>query len=214
MTRPIHAALLALGLAGCSLFQGMRDKIPPREPQPGPAAGEYAGLSGAASRRDTLYDGLVHRATLTGTWLSPAVRQAGTRQLAEWQSWSPAELEAALVADEAAAAKGEEFVIALYTAERRHNDLDARPSIWRIVLDDGQRRADAAPAEAIPSDATTEQLFPYIGPFDTVYRVRVPWSGPPLAGRPFVLRMASALGTMELDFGPGGKRAVRPHTVP
>jgi hypothetical protein len=214
MSRRHVVALVAVALAGCAAIQGVRNRIPPREPQPGPATGEYAALREAASRRATLYDGLVHRANLSGTWLSPAVRQAGTRQLAEWQSWSPAELEAALAADKEAAAKGEEFMISLYTAERKHNDLDAKPSIWHVEIDDGEKRAEAASVEFVVADATTTQLFPYVGPFDLVYRVRIPWPGPPLEGRPFVLRVAGALGDLELDFGPGGKRTIRPHVAP
>jgi hypothetical protein len=207
-------AVLLVALAGCGAIQGVRSRLPPRAPQPGPAAGEYAALREAASRRASLYDGLVHRADLSGTWLSPSVRLAGTRQVAEWQGWRPAELEKALEADRVAAAKGEEFVVALYTAERKHNDLDAKPSIWHIELDDGTTSAEAASVEWIPADATTVQLFPFAGVFDTLYRIRVPWSGEPLPGRPFVLRVAGALGELELDFGPSGKRAVRPHGAP
>jgi hypothetical protein len=213
MTRLLLAAALSLALAGCSLFQGMNERLP-RHPSPGPAGGEYAALREAASRHDSLYDGLVHRADLNGTWLSPAVRLAGTRQLAEWQSWTPGELEAALKADQAAAAKGEEFVLALYTAERKHNDLDVKPSVWHVEIDDGQRVAVASTVEVLTADATTQQLFPYVGPFDVVYRIRVRWDGPPLEGRRFVLRLAGAVGKLELDFGADGRRAPRPHVAP
>jgi hypothetical protein len=214
MSRHLAAALAALALSGCFAYKGVRDRLPPREPQPGPASGEWGPLRDAASRRDVLYDGLVHRAELSGTWLSPSVRQAGTRQLAEWQSWTPAELEGALAADRVADGKGQEFVVALYTAERRHNDLDARPSIWHVEIDDGTTRCTATAVEAVPSDATTVQLFPFVGSFDTVYRVRVPWTGAPLEGRAFVLRVGSALGKLQLDFGPDGTRARRPHLAP
>jgi hypothetical protein len=193
-----------LALAGCTTIGDVKNRISAREPQQGPASAEFGAVREAASRRDSLYDGLVHRADLSGTWLSPVVREAATRQLAEWQGWSEAELVKARAADRAAAEKGEEFVLALYTANRKHNDLDGKPSIWHIEVDDGVVRAEASSVEVITADATIRQLFPYVGTFDEVYRVLVPWKGAPLPGRPFVLRVGSALGKLELDFGPKG----------
>lgn len=215
LTRRAAVALAcALALAGCGAVQGVRSRLPPRQPRPGPEASAYKGLRDAASRSARLYDGLVHRASLSGTWLSPPVRQAGTRQLGEWLSWTPAELEAALAAGDADAARGEEFVLALYTADPAHNDLDARPSTWRAELDDGTDQAAATEVAFEESNPATMQLFNYVGKFDKVWRVRVPWTGAPLEGRPFVLRLSSALGSMVLDFGPGGRKAERPHQSP
>jgi len=216
VSRRAARLLLALGLAlaGCSAYREVRSTLPPLEPQPGPEAGDYATLRDAASRRARLYDGFVHRADLNGTWLSAEVRLAGTRRLAEWQGWSQAELDKALALDQAEAAKGEQFLLALYTADRHHNDLDAPSSTWRVVLDDGTTQATATSVEAVPADATVRQLFPYVGPFDVVYRARLPWTGAPLAGRPFTLKLLSALGPLVLDFSPGGTPADRPHQAP
>ena len=205
---------LAVALTGCATLGGVKDRATTREPRQGPATAAFAVEREGASRRAALYDGLDHRADVSGTWLSPEVRLSASRQLAEWQGWSEAELSKAQAADLAAGEKGEEFVVAVFTAERKHNDLDGRPSVWHIELDDGTQRAAAASVEAMVADATVLQLFPYIGPFDLVYRVVVPWKGAPLQGRPFVLRVASALGAMELDFGPRGQRTRRPFSGP
>ncbi len=204
----------ALALCGCGAIQGVRSRLPPREPQPGIEAGQWADLRDAATRQQKLYDGFIHRATATATWLSPEVREAATRRLGEWQGWSPAELEKALAADQAEAAKGEEFVLAFYTAERRQNDLDAKPSIWRIELADGTDQAAALSATMVADDATMKQLFPYVGPFDLVYRVRVPWKGARLEGRPFQLRVAGAVGRIALRFNEKAGDAERPHQAP
>lgn len=216
MRRRLATAGLALvvALTGCATLGGVKDRVTTREPPPSPASSAYGAVREAASRRDGLYDGLDHRADLSGTWLSPEVRLSASRQLAEWQGWSEAELQKAQAADLAAGDKGEQFVLALYTAERKDNDLDGRPSIWHIEVDDGAQRTEASSVEAIPADATVRQLFPYVGPFDVVYRVFVPWKGAPLAGRPFVLRVGSALGTLELDFGPRGQRTRKPFSGP
>lgn len=214
MTRRAALALLALALAGCGAIQGVKSRLPPREPQPGPEDGAYADLRDATTRRARLYDGFVHRADVTATWLAPVVRDAGARRLAAWQGWTAAELDAALAAQQAEAEKGEQFLVALYTADRKHNDLADQGSIWRIQLDDGTLQAPATSVEVVPIDANTRQLFPFIGPFDHVYRVRVAWSGAPLAGRPFSLKLLSSLGPLVLDFGEDGKKADRPHQAP
>jgi len=210
--RALLVALLAL--CGCGAIQGVKSRLPPRRPVPGPDAGEWADLRDAATRQAKLYDGFVHRASATATWLSPAVREAATRRLADWQGWSVAELEAALASERAEAAKGEEFVVSFYTAAWRDNDLDGSPSVWRFELTDGADQATAASASAVTDDATMKQLFPYIGPFDLVYRVRVPWKGAALDGRPFQLRIAGALGRLSLDFGVPAAEAERPHLAP
>jgi hypothetical protein len=214
VTRPLAVALLSLAVVGCGAVQGVKARLPPREPQPGPEDGAYADLRDDASRRARLYDGFVHRADLNGTWLTPAVREAGVRRVAAWQGWGKDELEAALAANRAEAAKGEEFVLSLYTADPRHNDLADKGSIWRVQLDDGEIQATATSVEVMPRDANTLQLFPFVGPFDVVYRARLPWTGAPLAGRPFTLKLMGALGPLVLDFGPGGKQAERPHQAP
>jgi hypothetical protein len=208
------AAAAALLLAGCGAIQGVQSRLPPREPQPRPDEGEWAKVRDAATRREKLYDGFVHRADATATWLSPPVREAGTRRLADWQAWATEDLAKALEADRAEEARGEEFVISFYTANARQNDLDSKESVWRLEIDDGTTRVAAGVVTSVKADATIKQLFPYVGPFDEVYRVKVPWSGAPLAGRPFVLRVAGALGKLELDFGPEGKPADRPHVAP
>lgn len=214
MTRRHALALLALALAGCGAVQQVKSRLPPREPSPGPDDGAFAALRDASSRGARLYDGFVHRATLNGTWLSPEVREGATRRLAAWQGWGPAELAAALQADQAEAARGEQFLLALYTAERRQNDLSSQGSVWRVVLDDGTTQATAAAVEVVPIDANVKQLFPYVGPFDVVYRARVPWTGAPLAGRPFTLQVRGAVGPLVLDFGPGGGRPKKPAQAP
>jgi len=214
VTRRRALALLALALAGCGTWQGVKSRLPPREPQPGPDDGAYADLRDAATRSARLYDGFVHRADVTVAWLSPEVRDAGTRRMAAWQGWSTAELDAALESERAEAARGEQFFVSLYTADRKHNDLADPGSIWRIQLDDGAQQASASAVEVVPIDANALQLFPFIGHFDRAYRVRVPWTGAPLQGRAFSLRLLSSLGPLALEFGPGRAMTDRPHQAP
>jgi hypothetical protein len=168
----------------------------------------------AASRRASLYDGLVHRANASATWYSPLVREVGLRRLSDWQGKTAEETEQAVAKGLADALLGEEFVVAFYSAERRTNDLDAPRSVWHLELDDGETRVPASEVVALTTDATIRQLFPYVDPFDVVYRVRFKWTGRSLEGRPFTLRIGGGLGALLLDFGPDGKPPSAPRLAP
>jgi hypothetical protein len=209
MTRAATISTLALLLAGCASGVPMR-----RAPVPGPEVGEWGLLRDSASRRTSLYDGFVHRANASATWFSPRVREAGVRRQAEWEGKNQAETEEAVAIGRADALLGEEFLISFYTAERRANDLDAPRSIWHLELDDGETRVPALEIIGFTTDATIRQLFPYVDPFEVVYRVRFKWTGAPLEGRPFKLRIAGGLGALVLDFGPDGERTFTPRLAP
>ncbi len=192
-------AAAALAAAGCH----------PRQPLPITREGEWAAVRDAATRRFVLYDNFDHRATATATHLSMVVREARSRRLAEWLGWTEQELAASLAQEKKEYAQGEEFLLAFFVADSRWQDLDAPASIWRVAV-----KVDGADVLATRTTALTENanllaLLPYIGPFDVVYRVRVP--RPPsgeLAGKPFVLELASGLGKVELDWAEIPKKPV------
>jgi hypothetical protein len=187
------AAAAALALAGC---------VHARAPVPQTVEGEWARERDVATRRAFLYDGLKHRATATATLQSLAVREARARRLAEWYGWTPAELEDRLAKERGEAAAGEEMLVSFYSAQHKDDDLDAPRSVWRIAVKVDGADLLATRVTSIDRDATTLGLYPYIGPFDTVYRVFLPHaSAGPLGGRAFVFEIASALGKLTLDFG-------------
>jgi hypothetical protein len=183
--------------AGLGLGCGLRAYAP----VPSPTMGEWATAWEPATRAAQLYDGFSHRANATVTHLTLPVREARARRLGEWLAWTPKELEDRLAAERAEAAAGEDFVVAFYTADPKANDLDGTESIWRLALQLDREDVIASDVTALAPDATLRQLFPYVGPFEVVYRVRFPRRPDgDLAGRPFVLLIASALGQLSLDF--------------
>lgn len=198
----VLAAATGLLLAGCPIH--------PRAPLPPPRAGEWAVARDAATRRAVVYDVLDHKATATATHLSLPVREARARRLGEWLGWTPKELEDRLATERAEAAAGEEFVVSFYTADPKWNDLDAPRSVWRVSLRTGDVDLLATRVTSIDSNATTVGLYPYVGPFDVVYRVFLPHppSGP-IDGGAYVLEIASALGKVTLDYGAPGSKSVR-----
>ncbi len=200
------AAVAALALAGCMLH---------RAPVPQTTEGEWAVQRDVNTRRAFLYDGMNHHATATATLLTLAVREARARRLAEWLGWTPVELEARLAQERADAAQGEEMILSFYAAERRDDDLDAPRSVWRIAVKVDATDLVATRVSAMERNATTLGLYPYVGPFDTVYRVFLPQSpGGPLAGRGFVFEIASARGKLRLDFAQPNGPITPQETVP
>jgi hypothetical protein len=186
------AALAVLG--GCALL--------PRAPSPTTLEGEWAAKRDPSTRRAFLYDGLTHRATATATHLSLAVREARARRLGEWLGWTPVELEQRLAQERKEAAETEEFVVALYTAEPRFNNLDAPRSDWRVALKVDGADLLAKKVTALDRDAAVLGLFPFVGPFDVVYRVIIPMpQAGPVDGREYTFELASALGKLSLDYG-------------
>jgi hypothetical protein len=213
MTRSWRVASLlavaaAVGAAGCTTVNYYRTKAP----DPGRNEGEWAAIRNSNTRRAILYDQFQQRAMATATYLSPVVREARTRRLGEWLGWTQKELDERLRAEAAEAAKYDDFQLAVFTSQRKSNDLDAKSSIWRLALQlDTGDEVVTRDATALDANATVTGLFPYVGGFDTVYRIRfnrVP--GGPLAERPFALVIASALGRMELHYGDGSVGPDRP----
>jgi hypothetical protein len=205
------AAAMAV-TTGCGGLNALRTKAP----DPGTREGEWALVRDAATRRAMLYDRFVHRATVTATYLGPKERDARVRRLAEWMGWTDEERAAQVKAEEAEAAKYDDFIVAFYTADRKANDLDAQNSVWRLSLDLGAgEQVVTRDVQVLEPNANVTRLFPYVSPFDDVYRVRFNRvKGGPLDGRTFDLAIASAIGRMELTFGDGAVGPDQPETSP
>jgi hypothetical protein len=194
--RQAAAALALVVLGGCATL------LHPHEPQPRSTEGDWAKARDQNTRRALLYDGLNHRATATATLLTPAVREARARRLAEWLGWTKAELDQRLAQEQKEAAEGEELFLSFYTSDSRENDLDATRPIWRVAVKLEDTDLVARRMTSVDRDANTVGLFPYVGQFDVVYRILLPPApGGSLADRKFALEIASGAGRLELDFG-------------
>jgi hypothetical protein len=195
-------ALAAALLSGCGML--------PHAPIPEVEEGVWPQERDAATRRIDLYDGFEHRADLWTVRLTPAVREERVRRLAAWLHWPPSELEARLALERSDAAKWDEFIVFLYTADRKWNDLDAPESIWRIEFDMGGGEEVVGRAQAVERNATFDALFPMGRAFDTAYRVRFPRYDAEIVPRSGMLRFSSALGEMQLPYTPGSKPVPAP----
>lgn len=174
-------------------------------PDPSTKEGAWAESRDAATRTAKLYDALADVAFATATFQSPAVRTARVDRLAQWKGMLPAEKEALLAKERAESAEGEDFLLAFFTDDRRANDLATDRGTWRVALVvDGNEQALPAKVSLVKRDPTLQVLYPYITDFETVYRIRFPKvpGSTPLAELPFQLRIAGALGTLDLAYAP------------
>ena len=99
------------------------------------------------------------------------------------------------------------FFVAVYTADRKWNDLSKPDSIWRLSLE-GSEGVTVSPSEIVQVkiDANLRAVYPYIDRFDKAYLVRFKLADPmnrlviePSSDR-FKLRIVSALGGADLEW--------------
>ena len=196
------AAALALALGGCVLF--------PRQPVPTTLEGEWAAERDRFTRGSKAYDRLDDKVFATATYQAPSVREARVERLAEWKAMTAEERERLVAAERADGEQWEEFLLAFYTNDRHSNDLASTRSVWRLalVVEGGGDVLPAGRPEIVRSDATITGLYPYVGQFDIVYRVRFPrWKGErPLHEVPFKLVVAGAPAKIELRFDQPAER--------
>jgi hypothetical protein len=174
-------------------------------PSPSTTEGAWAEARDAATRTTKLYNVLDDVAFATATYQSPAVRTARVDRIAQWKGMLPAERDALLARERTESAEGEDFLLAFFTEDRRANDLATDRGTWRVVLVvNGNEQALPAKISLVKRDPTLQALYPYITDFETLYRVRFPrYTGAaPLSALPFQLRIAGALGTLDLAYAP------------
>ena len=172
---------------------------------PSTREGGWAEARDGATRTAKLYDMLDDVAFATATWQSPEVRAARVERMAEWKGMLPAEKEALLARERSEAAEGEEFLLALFTDDRRANDLATDRGTWRVaLLVNGNEQALPVKVSLVKRDPTIQVLYPHVTDFDTLYRVRFPKlpGSAPLGELPFQLRIAGALGALRMSWEP------------
>jgi hypothetical protein len=179
-------------------------------PQPEPEPEEIRWVAARAGHTGTvkLYDGLALVAFADATWESPEVRAARVERVASWRAATEPERAALRAEEEALAARYDELTLSFFTPDTAENDLDASTTAWRIALVP-QAGPERLPVEVrvLRADALLRALYPTIGDFDVVYRIRFARAAEPLAP-PFTLRIAGPRGRIDFRFAPGAEPAV------
>lgn len=191
-----RAGLLALALLACA-------RLPLTEPAPSPTAqeGAWGRERVRFTRSGKIYDGLALNAFVSAVYEPLEAREARADRLATWRALTAPEREQLLAQEREDAARYEEFLVTMFTPDRQDNDLSSKKSIWRVALvvpGAGEILPDRIEEQRV--DATIRELYPNVGDFDLVYRVRFPHVAEPLVGRTFTLRLAGSRGRVDLDY--------------
>jgi len=182
--------LLAAALASCSFVQN---------PSLGPEAEAWAAARQRFTRSARFYDRLESHSTGSATWQAPEVRRSRAEQVAAWRAMTSEERQALVAAEEAEAARWDEFLLALYTTDAKANDLDAPRSSWRVALVRPEGEKLPAEVRSLPATPELRALYPAIRDHDLVYRIRFARSSSAGEG-PFTLRIAGSEGRLDFAF--------------
>ena len=185
-----RAAGLLLLLMACRL---------PPQPRPPGDQGDWAAARDRVTRSGKLYDGLTTNAFAHVIYLPRDVREARVARVAAWKVLTAAETEKLLAIEREEAARYDDFLVFLFTPDRLDNDLETMRSVWRVALVvDGQPDRLPESVREVRPDAMLRELYPVLGDFDTVYRLRFARGDAPRG--PFTLRLAGAKGRLDFDY--------------
>ena len=139
------------------------------------------------------------------TYLSWPMREARVKRLGQFKAMTQPEIDARLEQERAEWATHHVFDFGAWTQDPKYDDFDRKDSIWRLALiADGVEVLPAEVERVRRVDHNTRALYPYMGQFWVLYRVKFPKVRPdgtpvlPPGTREVRLRVTSTLGQAEL----------------
>jgi hypothetical protein len=203
--------LFAVAALASTLACARVERLLDRSPKPSPEDGAWALQRDLWTRKASVYDGFAMRVLAAATYQAPEVRRTRAERTAQWKAMTAPERGAVLAQEEGELATFDEFLLWITTSDPSDNDLTSRDTAWRIALVlPGGVEVLAQDVVELRSDALLRTLYPDIGDFDLVYRLRFQrppgvqtWTGP------FSLRIAGPRGRLEFPFGDGAPAAQR-----
>lgn len=101
-------------------------------------------------------------------------REAMSRVYAEKYQLSESELQSRIWNEYQEAERGPEFVVILYTYDKKWNDLDSRESIWRLRLEREDQEYTPVSVVKVKPTPTDETFYPFSAPWTQMYVVLFP----------------------------------------
>ncbi|MBF0491460.1 MAG: hypothetical protein HQM15_01610 [Deltaproteobacteria bacterium] len=109
-------------------------------------------------------------------WMSPELREAQDKYLAQHYKDSAADLKARETKSEKIEHQYTEFLVFFYTYNKKWNDLDAPESLWQLRLEAAESHLKPSEIIKVKPTPLEESLYPYLAPWVKMYRVRFPVS--------------------------------------
>ncbi len=131
------------------------------------------------TREARSYRGLDLELLVAATYQSTPFRAAYVSEYAKIHKLEPSVMKQMADAEEQAARRYYQFIIAAYVNERRLNDFSRTDSIWKIYLTvgNGKRLEPVEIQKPKYADPIIRHFFPYVTPWKSAYTVRFPKSG-------------------------------------
>ena len=195
MTR-IVPTLPLLFLAACSFQQ---KKAPLDTPPVNPSA--YDSLIKDFTHSDKQYSGLHNTFQIFATIIDSKVAQANLNQLQHYMQWDDKKFREEREKKLQEMSSTSTFLVALYTPEKDHNDLNkGNKSIWKMYLDHNGSRYMGKAKKSSQKFIQLKTLFPHITKFHKLYIVTfdIPMSA--IEGDTNQLTFTSSLGFVTFKY--------------
>jgi len=180
---------------------------------PGVGGDEYEKQLTHWTRKEEVYRRFEAKIFVTATYHSPSFRSAYVRKRTAILGLSARDAAQLVEEQQSQSEAFHEFFIAIYTGDRRWNDLEKKDSIWRITLqNDRQERVAASEVIRVdPRNAEVVAFYPYLDGFGQGYLIRFPRTSLELnspiideATRSFSLHISSSVAVAKLAWELGG----------
>lgn len=168
---------------------------------------DYPDILQTWTRSGRVYRGLDNKIFVTATFHAPEFRRAFAVAFPDIYGHGGKITRRELVDLTGGVEQYSNFFLAVYTPDKRWNDLARDDSIWRLTMR-GSSGTAVGPADIIPikADENLRTVYPYVNRFDMIYLVRFPLTDPlhrvvvDATTQSFTLRVASALGATEMEW--------------
>ena len=154
------------------------------------------------SDRIESYNGLYNTLQASATLHNTPVSVALLDQKARLFQWDQGQFEAQKLADQEKLGKETEIFLSFFTPEKKHDDLNKSPSLWKMFLDVNGRRYEGKAIKMKLQTVEVHSLYSYHNRFSTPYQVIFPISVRLVENYNSKLTLTGPVGSATLNFSP------------
>ena len=148
------------------------------------------------------YNGLYNSFQVGATLHNTPVTTALMDQKARLFQWDQGKFEAEKLTAQDKLSKETEIFLSFFTPEKKHDDLNKTPSLWKVFLDVNGHRYEGKVTKIKLQTVEVQSLFSYHTRFSTPYQVLFPVSGRLVENYSSKLTLTGPVGSATLTFSP------------
>ena len=154
------------------------------------------------SDRIESYNGLYNTMQAAATLHNSVVSAAILDQKARLFQWDQGKFDAQKLESQEKLGKETEVFISFFTPDKKHDDLNKNPSLWKIFLDVNGRRYEGKVTKIKLQTVEVQSLYGYHNRFSTPYQLIFPISVRLVENYPSKLTLTGPVGSATLNFNP------------